>query len=150
MITTSQIIIDLDATSKNEAIEQLIDTLVAENVINDKTVFFDDLGHREKVMSTYCGNGISIPHAVSRSVNKPSFAFAKLKSEFVWGEEDENTKYIILLAIPFIEDDSDTSHIDMMSSIAGLALDEEVVSLWENASTSEEIFKTFISIIDKK
>jgi mannitol/fructose-specific phosphotransferase system IIA component (Ntr-type) len=47
------------------------------------------------------------------------------------------------LAIPESKDTQNSQHIDMMSQIASLALEEEVRLIWEKATTKEEILKTF-------
>ena len=52
-------------------------------------------------------------------------------------------QFILILAIPDTSDNEDNQHIDMMSQIASLALEDEVRKIWEEATTQEQIAKTF-------
>jgi len=45
--------------------------------------------------------------------------------------------------IPDIEKKSDNYHIDLMSQVASIALEEDVRNIWEKAITEKEILKTF-------
>lgn len=137
-----EVILDLKAKNKEEAIEELAQILFTSGKINDKALYIADILNREKILSTYCGNNIAIPHSVSSVVNKASFAFGR-SSGLTWDEDDDLVNFVIILAIPELEEGEDTVHIEMMSAIAELALDDDIRSQWEKAKTTEEIIATF-------
>ena len=93
-------------------------------------------------MSTYCGYNIAIPHAISKAVKKVSFGFCRTVS-LEWDKNDDEVKFILILAIPDSNKKEDNLHIDLMSQIASLALEEKVRKSWEQAKSVEEISKTF-------
>ena len=136
--------LDLNIESKDDIIEKLCKILHSEQRIDSIDGFIKDIQHRESIMSTYCGFDVAIPHAVSKYVKEPAFAFARTK-DFSWGEDDEIVKYVFLLAIPAHQEANSNgkSHIDIMSSIAQLALDEKARAIWNSASSKEEILKSF-------
>ena len=137
-----QVILDLKAKSKLEAINELAQVLLASKIISDKEAFVQDILKREEMMSTYCGYHIAIPHSVSSVVKQASFAFGRT-SGITWDEDDEEVKFILILAIPDTQDGEDSQHIEMMSEIATLALEDEVREQWEKATTIAEIIQTF-------
>lgn len=144
IINENLISLNLEVESKAKAIEKLADMLFAEKVISSVSGFIESVNNRETTMSTYCGFDVAIPHAVSEFVIKPAFAFGRVDS-FSWGKEDGPVEFIFLLAIP-VQNDADTgskSHIDMMSSIAELALEENVRNKWAGAKSKDEILKSF-------
>lgn len=144
IINNELIRLDLDFKSKDDIIKELCSILYAEQKISSIDGFIKDIQHRESIMSTFCGFDVAIPHAVSEFVKEPAFAFARTKT-FSWSEDDEIVKYVFLLAIPAHQEaNSDAkSHIDIMSSIAQLALDEKVREVWAAANTKEAILKSF-------
>ena len=85
---------------------------------------------------------IAIPHAVSKAVKKVSFGFCRTVS-LEWDKNDDKVKFILILAIPDSNQKEDNLHIDLMSQIASLALEEKVRKSWEEAKSVEEISKTF-------
>ena len=66
-----------------------------------------------------------------------------LEELLAWDEEDESVQFIILLAIPSAEDGEENKHIEMMSNVATIALEEDIREKWVNATTIEEIINTF-------
>ena len=97
---------------------------------------------REELLSTYCGYNIAIPHAISKAVKKVSFGFCRTVS-LEWDKNDDEVKFILILAIPDSNKKEDNLHIELMSQIASLALEEKVRKSWEEAKSVEEISKTF-------
>jgi len=137
-----EVILDLNAENKEEAINELAQLLFERGKIKNKAAFVTDVMNREKMMSTYCGNNISIPHSISAEVNEASFAFGR-STGLAWDEADDLVNVVLILAIPEQKEGEDSIHIDMMSAIAELALDDGIRSRWEKATSIEEIISTF-------
>lgn len=137
-----EVILDLKAQTKEEAINELAQVLFDSGKIHDKKDFVTDIMTREKILSTYCGNNIAIPHSVSPVVGEASFAFGR-SAGLTWDEGDDLVNFILILAIPELKENEDSVHIEMMSAIAELALDDDIRLQWEKANTTEEIISTF-------
>jgi len=137
-----EVILDLKAKNKKEAIEELAQLLFDNEKINDKSLYITDILKREKILSTYCGSNIAIPHSISSVVKEASFAFGRSKG-LTWDEGDDLVNFVIMLAIPELKEGEDTVHIELMSAIAELALDDKIRSKWVSAQTAEDIIATF-------
>ena len=141
-IKPSFVDLNLNATSKKEVISLLVEHLWNKGKLSEKAHYLEAVLKRERLLSTYCGYAIAIPHAESNAVKEASFVFGRT-SDITWDEEDETVKYIILLAIPSDEDSEENKHIEMMSNIATKALEVKIRKKWANATTIEEIINTF-------
>ncbi len=62
------IALDLDGETKQEVIEQLLDTLVRTGKVSNRETALQDLLEREKKMSTGIQHGVAIPHAKTKAV----------------------------------------------------------------------------------
>ncbi len=150
LINEDLISLDIKSTDRFEAIKELSTLLTKQDRLSDEKLFIKDIFDREKTMSTYCGNNIAIPHAISNAVLKPTIVFGKSKG-FCWEEDDETTNFIILLAVPnLVDGNNNTSHIDMLSSIAELALDDDVVMIWQKATNKKQILESLLLTQKKK
>lgn len=141
-VKPSYVDLNLKSSSKKEAISLLADHLWNEGKLNQKDPYLEAVLKREELLSTYCGYAIAIPHAESAAVNEASFVFGRT-SAMVWDEDDEPVEFIILLAIPPVEQGQENKHIEIMSNVATLALEEDVRKKWANATTIQEIINTF-------
>ena len=138
----SYISLDINITSKTDVIKFLVDQLYDLGKIKNKEYYLKAVLDRENLLSTYCGYGIAIPHAECDEVIEPSFAFGR-SSGLIWDEGDELAQFVILLAIPIGRVGEDNNHIEMMSEVAKLALEEDIRVKWLSATSEKEIVSTF-------
>ena len=134
--------LNLKLKNKDDAISLLVDKLDENGCLINKKKYLDAVLERENLLSTYCGHNIAIPHAVSKAVKKASLGFCRT-TNLEWDKKDESVQFILILALPDSKGEEDNYHIDLMSQIASLALEDEVREVWVNAKTEEDISKTF-------
>lgn len=134
--------LNLKSNSKLTLLETLCQSFWEAGKLYNKDLFLEEVLKREALLSTYCGEGVAIPHAASAAVKEPSFIFARC-TEINWDEKESPVQFIILLAIPEVAEGEESPHIEMMSEIATLALDEEIRAVWASARDKEIILKTF-------
>lgn len=134
--------LNLKSNSKLTLLETLCQSFWEAGKLYNRDLFLEEVLKREALLSTYCGEGVAIPHAASAAVKEPSFIFARC-TEINWDEEESPVQFIILLAIPELAEEEESPHIEMMSEIATLALDEEIRAVWASARDKEIILKTF-------
>lgn len=116
-IGPASISLDLSARTKNEAIGQLIDLLVAAGAISDRAVFTADVLAREAKSTTGIGDGIAIPHGKSSGVSRSAVAFAKSKAGIDWGSPDgQPATLLFLIAVP-VENVGD-EHLRILARLA--------------------------------
>ena len=80
LLKEETILLDLKASSKEEAIDELINQLDRSGRLMDKAAFREAILQREQQSTTGIGDGIAIPHAKSHAVKTPSIAFGRSAS----------------------------------------------------------------------
>ena len=131
------------AASKDEVLEKVVDLMYEKGNITDKAEYLQAVRAREEEGTTGVGEGIAIPHGRCMAVNAPGLA-AMVLPEGVDYEalDDEPVHLIFLIAAPANGGDA---HIEMLSKLSTMLMDEEFTANLRNAKSKEE----FISIIDK-
>ncbi len=140
----SAVSIDLHGTAatKEEAIKKLVDLMVKRGNISDRDVYEKGVFLREEEGSTGIGEGIAIPHCKSDTVTAPGLA-AMLVPEGVEFDslDGEPANLFFLIAAP---NTKDNVHLDVLSRLSMLLMDEKFQSDLRNASSPEE----FLAVID--
>ena len=133
------IAVNLEADSKDSAIEQLICMLDKENRINSLSEFRDSIYERENESTTEVGEYTAIPHGRSETVIENSVCIATLKKPVIWNfETKEEIDIIFMLAVK--KDSSDT-HIEILSELASKIMEEDFISNIKNSDSKNEIYK---------
>ena len=130
-------------TSK-QAIEQLAKLLFKEGFIDSYDEFVESVLYRESISSTYSGLNVAIPHGICSAVKMPCIAFMRTES-FNWEEEDKETSvnFIFLIGVPKSEkDENNDEHLEMLSKIAMLSIEDDVRQKWMDVQTEEEFLET--------
>lgn len=117
------VVSELSASSKEEAIEFLIEELDKNNYLSDKEKFYSDVLEREATFPTYIGHEIGLPHSQSTGVIKPCVTIGRFKSDIVWTEEKENANIVFLIAVP--KESQDNLHLKILSKLARLLMHED-------------------------
>lgn len=95
IINTSNIMMDLEADSKEEILEILGGRLISNG--NVSRSFIEGLYEREKIASTNLKNSIAIPHADPSHVIRPSVAIGILKKSVLWDEDEVQIVFMLAL-----------------------------------------------------
>lgn len=137
-IHKENIVLDLQASTRNEVIKLLSKRLLENNFIRDLNQFIDDVNEREIQMSTGIGKGIAIPHGKSESVIESTVVFAKTKNQIEWDSlDDEPVNIVFLLAIA--KQDEKDEHLKLLADISSKLMDDDFVNAIKKADTVEEI-----------
>lgn len=137
--------IDLQAKvgSKAEALEHLVTLMAKSGKLADEAEYKRCVLAREEEGSTGIGEGIAIPHAKTNAVKAPGLA-AMIVSEGVdfASLDDQPAKLFFLIAAP---DTEDNVHLDVLSRLSTLLMDEKFTTALYAAKSPKE----FLGIIDK-
>lgn len=129
--------------SKNEALDQIVALMAKSGKINDEEGYRRQVYAREEESTTGIGEGIAIPHGKCDAVDKPGLAAMVVKDGVEFDSLDgEPVTLMFLIAAPNTEDNV---HLDVLSKLSMMLMDEEFTSSLRNAKSAEE----FLSIIDK-
>ena len=132
------IAVNMEADSKDSAIEQLIRMLEKDNRINSLSEFRDSIYERENESTTEVGEYTAIPHGRSETVNENSVCIATLKKPVMWNfETKEEIDIIFMLAV---KKDSTDTHIEILSELASKIMEEDFILNIKNAHNKNEIY----------
>ncbi len=137
--------IDLNGkvNEKNKALDAMVALMAKSGKINDVEKYRKGVYAREEEGTTGIGEGIAIPHCKSDAVSKPGLAAMVIKDGVDFDALDGGkVDLIFLIAAPNTEDNV---HLDVLSKLSVLLMDENFTHGLRNAKTVEE----FLSVIDQ-
>lgn len=129
--------------SKNEALDQMVELMAKSGKINDLEAYRQEVYRREEEGTTGVGEGIAIPHGKGAFVDKPGLAAMVVKDGVDYDSLDgEPVHLIFLIAAP---NTKDNVHLDVLSKLSVLLMDEDFSRALQNAKSPEE----FMKIVDE-
>ena len=137
--------INLNGTpqTKNEALDEMVNLMCAGDKIRDKESYKRVVYAREEEGTTGIGEGIAIPHGKCNAVAKPGLAAMVVKNGVEFQALDgQPVELIFLIAAP---DTKDNVHLDVLSKLSVLLMDEDFTKRLKEAKDKKE----FLDIIDK-
>ena len=143
MLSIDQILPEMNAVERMEAIVELVDLLVAKGHVraDDRDVVLAALRAREDTMSTGIGFGIAIPHASSDRVDRVVAAFGRSSKGIEFDALDNApVKFIVLFVVP---KDQFQTHLRTLAAIAKFLNDRQVRERLGTAGSAEEILSIF-------
>lgn len=137
MLVKDCIKLNLNAKNKIEVIDELVDVLYNAGRLNDKDEFRKTILNREEQSSTGLEEGIAIPHGKSSSVKIPTVAFGLSKEGIDYDSLDgEPSKLFFMIAAPA---DATDSHIETLSQLTSLLLDDDIREQLLKVKTEQEV-----------
>jgi PTS system nitrogen regulatory IIA component len=141
LLAPTRVCFDLQAKTKNEVIEELIALLDADGILLNKEEFKQAVLKREEHYSTGIGMGIAIPHGKDASVKVPALVFGISKAGVDYGSMDDKPAHLFfLIAVP---NNSDDTHLQVLSFISRKLMHEEVRSRLLSAQSYSDILQAF-------
>jgi fructose-specific PTS system IIA-like component len=124
LLETGLVMIDADATSKEEAIKQAVDRLFVTSRTDQAHLVEDAVWRREATYSTGFGHGFAIPHCQTNAVRFNSLVLLKLKTPVAWNSLDgQPVRVVILLAIRSAQ--AGTTHLQVLAKLARKIMDDD-------------------------
>ena len=148
LLDQKSIKLNLEATDKEDVLEELVEALAEVKPINDKKTILKALVDRENLGSTGIGHGIAIPHGKTDKIEKLTAFLAVSKKGVSFDALDGELVYIFFLLIAPKE--SAGPHLKALARISRLLRDEYLCQLICRARTSEEVFKIIAREEEKK
>lgn len=139
LLKKDTVMIDLAATSKEAAIDEMTKQLHLAGRLNDVDGFKEAILHRESQSTTGIGEGVAIPHAKTAAVNIPSILFAK-SIKGVDFESIDGQKAHLLFMIAASEGASN-EHLETLSRLSSLLMDATLRDHLMAAQSPEEVIR---------
>ncbi|MEY4990084.1 MAG: hypothetical protein RIS08_310 [Actinomycetota bacterium] len=122
-ITTPDIVIvEIDAQTKEQAVRQLAEKLLAAGRLTALDEYLAAVAAREEHFPTGIEGGVAIPHAQSDLVTIPSVAVATTSKGIDFGADDGASHLIFLIAAPA---SGENTHLEILGSLARKIMHEE-------------------------
>ena len=141
LFTAKSIELDSAASNRDEILSRLVELQATHGNITDTEAYKKALYAREDEASTYVDNGITVPHAKTNVVTRPSLAALRLSAPVQYNAEDDG-KTDLLFAIAAPENGS--LHVDMLARMMQMLMNEDFVEKLKAAKTPTE----FLALID--
>lgn len=136
LINKEMIILDLEAETKSEVIEKLAKVIEGQNRLWDYSAYVEQVYERENEFPTSIGFDVSIPHGKCSAVKSSTVAFARLKKSVKWSE-DEDVRYVFLLAVP--SEEAGNTHLKILAQLSRKLMREEFREQLEKSQSVNEI-----------
>lgn len=148
LLVKNVMIMDLQATDKAGAIDEMVQKLYDEGRISDIKTYKDGILAREAQTSTGLGDGIAMPHAKNSAVKEATVLFAKSKNGIDYQSLDGQPAYLFfMIAAP--EGANDT-HLQALAALSRLLINPDFVAQLKQAQTPDEVQNLFQAAEDQK
>lgn len=141
VLNIDTIIPELKASTKEEAIDELIQLFENDERVLSISDVKDSVMEREKIMSTGVGHGFGIPHCKTNKVKNIMAAFGRTKNPIDFEALDGEPVDLIFLLIG--KDNLVAPHIKLLSRISLLMNKNEIRDKLREVSSAEEIYSIF-------
>lgn len=142
LLDERSIMLDADVKTKQETLDTAVELMVESGKINNKEKYLKGVYAREEEGTTGIGEGIAIPHCKSDAVSKPGLAAMVIPNGVDFDALDgEPVQLLFLIAAP---DTEDNVHLDVLSKLSVLLMDEDFTANLKKAKSVKE----FLQIID--
>lgn len=141
-------LLDLQATSKEAAIDEMISRLVSKNVVSDFDTFKKGIMAREAQTSTGLGDGIAMPHSKNAAVREASVLFAKSNNGVDYESLDgQPTDLFFMIAAP---DGANDTHLAALAQLSQYLLKDGFADKLRQATSADEVIAAFDATEEKK
>lgn len=128
---------------KDELLKNAVKLMCRSGIINNEKEYLNSVLKREKESTTGVGNGIAIPHGRCKAVDKAGLAAIVLNKPVEYEALDNKpVELLFLIAAP---EDKGNVHLEILSKLAMMLMDQEFTFKLKNSRTAEE----FIRAIDE-
>lgn len=131
---------NVHAASKKRVLEQLSELLAGSQTELTQTQVFDSLLSRERLGSTGLGHGVAIPHGRVKNSDNTSLALVKLDQGIDYDAVD--SKPVDLLFALLVPEHSTDEHLQLLSQLAEMLSDPDLVKQLREASNSQSLLTT--------
>ncbi len=139
LLTTKTIVLNMSASSKAEAIDELIGKLDEAEKLSDREEYKKAIEAREQQSTTGIGEGIAIPHAKTSAVAEPAIAFGRSQEGLDYESLDgQPTNLFFMIAA---SEGANQTHLETLSRLSSFLMDKNFRAKLENAKTESDVIE---------
>ena len=141
LLNKNVMLLDLQATTKEAAIDEMINSLVDNGVVTDFDVFKAGIMAREAQTSTGLGDGIAMPHSKNAAVKEATVLFAKSNKGVDYESLDgQPTDLFFMIAAP--EGANDT-HLAALAELSKYLMQDGFADRLRKVTSPDEVIAAF-------
>lgn len=141
LLNKKVMLLDLQATTKEAAIDEMINSLVDNGVVTDFDVFKAGIMAREAQTSTGLGDGIAMPHSKNAAVKEATVLFAKSNKGVDYESLDgQPTDLFFMIAAP--EGANDT-HLAALAELSKYLMQDGFADRLRKVASPDEVIDAF-------
>ncbi|MCY7053928.1 fructose-specific PTS transporter subunit EIIC [Streptococcus salivarius] len=141
LLNKKVMLLDLQATTKEAAINEMINSLVDNGVVTDFDVFKAGIMAREAQTSTGLGDGIAMPHSKNAAVKEATVLFAKSNKGVDYESLDgQPTDLFFMIAAP--EGANDT-HLAALAELSKYLMQDGFADRLRKVTSPDEVIAAF-------
>lgn len=137
LLTPDDVIPDLKATSKKQALQELAKR-AAKGSGQQERAIFDVLLERERLGTTGVGHGIAIPHGKMAGIDRPYGLFARIENPIDFDAIDEQPVDLIFLLLA--PEDAGADHLKALARVSRLLRDTAICDKLRGSDNAEAIY----------
>ena len=144
LLNKEVMILDLKATSKEAAIDEMISNLVDKGLVTDFETFKTGIMNREAQTTTGLGDGIAMPHSKNAAVKEATVLFAKSATGVDYESLDgQPTDLFFMIAAP---DGANDTHLAALAELSKYLLKDGFADTLRKATSAEEVIAAFDAV----
>ena len=141
LLNKKVMLLDLQATTKEAATDEMINSLVDNGVVTDFDVFKAGIMAREAQTSTGLGDGIAMPHSKNAAVKEATVLFAKSNKGVDYESLDgQPTDLFFMIAAP--EGANDT-HLAALAELSKYLMQDGFADRLRKVTSPDEVIAAF-------
>ena len=141
LIDPRRISLKLRATTRDEALAEVVELLVAAGKMDNRKKFLAELHARERTNSTYAADGVAFPHARTNLVSEIIVGIGRCEAGILWTGRGEIAHLIFLFAVPerLLSD-----YLVVVGAIARITKDRPLRTLLLHAESVDDFVATLL------
>jgi PTS system fructose-specific IIC component len=135
LLREEQVTLELQAQTRDEALREIIATMLGPMKVGDAGEFLREVLAREATHSTFMQNGIALPHARTNLVPEIILGSGRSRVGIPFGSAEERAHLIFVLGVPKRRE---TDYLVCVGALARVTNEARTREALMNASTAAE------------
>ena len=141
LLNKKVMLLDLQAATKEAAIDEMINSLVDNGVVTDFDVFKSGIMAREAQTSTGLGDGIAMPHSKNAAVKEATVLFAKSNNGVDYESLDgQPTDLFFMIAAP---EGANDIHLAALAELSKYLMQDGFADRLRQVTSADEVIEAF-------
>lgn len=137
-ITVDRVVLNVEAATMEDAIRQALKRVPAGELPRDAELIIRAVLDRERLVSTYLGRGLAVPHARLEGIDRPVCVFARSEQGIPLSNRGEKAHLLFIVLTPL-----HSPHVQarLLARIGGILESEFVEDRLRTARTAQEVIE---------